>query len=91
MRPLCEVADGQLVLVTGKGGVGKSTVAAAVAWQLAGAGRRVLLLEVDPRESLHQLLGVAPSGGVAVPVTAAPAPEGAALPDSTRCNQISRQ
>lgn len=71
MRPLREVADGQLVLVTGKGGVGKSTVAAAVAWQLADAGRRVLLLEVDPRESLHPLLGVAPSGGVAVPVTPA--------------------
>lgn len=53
----------QLLVVTGKGGVGKSVVAATLGRLLARAGRRVLLLEVDPRESLHQLLGVAPSGG----------------------------
>jgi anion-transporting ArsA/GET3 family ATPase len=52
-----------LLFVTGKGGVGKSALAAAAALALAGAGRRVLLLEIDPRESLHAWLGVAPSGG----------------------------
>jgi len=52
-----------LVVVTGKGGVGKTAVAAAIAHLLAGRGRRVLLLEADPRESLHRLLGVPPSGG----------------------------
>jgi anion-transporting ArsA/GET3 family ATPase len=30
---------------------------------LAARGRRTLVLEVDPRESLHQLLGTEPSGG----------------------------
>ena len=53
----------QLVVVTGKGGVGKTTVSAALGRLLASRGRRVLLLEVDPRENLHHLLGVPPSGG----------------------------
>ncbi len=60
----------QLVVVTGKGGVGKTTVAAALGRRLADAGRRTLLLEVDPRENLHHLLGVEPSGGEIVPAHA---------------------
>jgi anion-transporting ArsA/GET3 family ATPase len=56
----------QLIVVTGKGGVGKSVVSAALAGILAGGGRRVMLLEVDPRENLHQLLDVEPSGGAVV-------------------------
>lgn len=59
---------GGLVFVTGKGGVGKSAVAAAVSLVLSRAGQRVLLLEIDPRESLHAWLGVAPSGGERVAV-----------------------
>ncbi|HSE26940.1 MAG TPA: ArsA-related P-loop ATPase [Gemmatimonadales bacterium] len=58
----------ELVVVTGKGGVGKTALAGAVAVALHGAGRRVLVLEADPRESLHQLLGTAPSAGDVVPV-----------------------
>ena len=53
----------QLVVVTGKGGVGKTTVSAVLGRLLASRGRRVLLLEVDPRENLHHMLGVPPSGG----------------------------
>jgi anion-transporting ArsA/GET3 family ATPase len=53
----------QLIVVTGKGGVGKTTVAAVLGRWLASTGRRTLLLEIDPRESLHQLLGTEPSGG----------------------------
>lgn len=53
----------QLVMVTGKGGVGKSVVAAALGRLLAARGRTVLLMEVDPRENLHRLLDTPPSGG----------------------------
>ncbi len=57
------LARHRLIVVTGKGGVGKSAVAAALGRVLAARGRRALLIEVDPRENLHHLLGVAPSGG----------------------------
>jgi anion-transporting ArsA/GET3 family ATPase len=53
----------QLLVVTGKGGVGKTAVSASLGRLLAAAGRRVLVLEVDPRENVHQMLGVSPSGG----------------------------
>ena len=53
--------DRQLVLVTGKGGVGKTTVAAALARAAHQAGRRVLLGEVTPdakeRSNLLELFG----------------------------------
>jgi anion-transporting ArsA/GET3 family ATPase len=55
----------QLVVVTGKGGVGKTTICAALG-RLLAADRRTLLLEVDPRENLHDMLGVEPSGGEVV-------------------------
>jgi anion-transporting ArsA/GET3 family ATPase len=57
----------ELLVVTGKGGVGKTAVSAALGLALSRAGRRVLVVEVDPRENLHQMLGVAPSGGSIVP------------------------
>jgi len=68
MPLLTALAKRQLVVVTGKGGVGKSTLAAALARLLAEGGRRVLLLEIDPRESLHQLLGTEPSAGAIIKV-----------------------
>ncbi len=58
----------QLVVVTGKGGVGKTTVAAAIAHLLARAGLRVLALEVDPREHMHRLFDTEPSDGAIVAV-----------------------
>ncbi|MEO8634721.1 MAG: ArsA-related P-loop ATPase [Gemmatimonadales bacterium] len=63
MKLLERLVKQQLVVVTGKGGVGKTTLAAALGRFLAARGRRTLLLEIDPRESLHQLLGTEPSGG----------------------------
>ncbi|MEM6796401.1 MAG: ArsA-related P-loop ATPase [Acidobacteriota bacterium] len=53
----------KLIVVTGKGGVGKSMLTVALGRILAARGRRVLLLEVDPRENLHPMLGTPPSGG----------------------------
>lgn len=58
-----KLARRKLLVVTGKGGVGKSTITATLGLALVGAGRRVLLLEVDPRESLYPLFDVAPAGG----------------------------
>ncbi|HEY3736996.1 MAG TPA: ArsA-related P-loop ATPase [Jatrophihabitans sp.] len=49
----------RLHVVTGKGGTGKTTVAAALALSLAGTGRRVLLVEVEGRQGLAQLFDVA--------------------------------
>jgi Mrp family chromosome partitioning ATPase len=58
----------RLIVVTGKGGVGKSALTATLGRYLASRGRRVLILEIDPRENLHQLLAVAPSDGAVVEV-----------------------
>ncbi|HWV26339.1 MAG TPA: ArsA-related P-loop ATPase [Aeromicrobium sp.] len=49
-----------LHIVTGKGGTGKTTVAAALAMTLAGHGRRVLLCEVEGRQGIAQLFDVPP-------------------------------
>jgi hypothetical protein len=46
--------------VTGKGGTGKTTVAAALALALAGGGKRVLLAEVEGRQGLARLFDVPP-------------------------------
>jgi Mrp family chromosome partitioning ATPase len=53
----------RLLIVTGKGGVGKTALAGALGRVLARPRRKVLVVEVDPRENLHQMLGVRPSGG----------------------------
>jgi len=44
---------------TGKGGVGKTSVACATAVKLADAGKRVLLVSTDPASNLDEVLGVA--------------------------------
>ena len=46
--------------MTGKGGTGKSTVAAALALTFASGGRRVLLIEVEGRQGIAQLFDVPP-------------------------------
>ena len=50
----------RLHLVTGKGGTGKSTVAASLALALATGGRKVLLIEVEGRQGIAQLFDVPP-------------------------------
>jgi anion-transporting ArsA/GET3 family ATPase len=54
--------DRRLVVVTGKGGVGKSTVTAALALLAQRAGKRVLVCEANaPQERVAPLLGAAAS------------------------------
>lgn len=53
--------DRKLLVVTGKGGVGKTTVAAALGVAAARAGRRTVVVEVGEESRLPALFGVAPS------------------------------
>jgi TRC40/GET3/ArsA family transport-energizing ATPase len=48
----------RLVIVAGKGGVGKTTTSAAIALHLARQGRKTLLVTVDPAKRLEDSLGV---------------------------------
>lgn len=44
---------------TGKGGVGKTSLACAMAVQLADAGKKVLLVSTDPASNVGQVFGIA--------------------------------
>jgi arsenite/tail-anchored protein-transporting ATPase len=69
----------RVLLVAGKGGVGKTTIAAATALASARDGHRTLLLSTDPAHSVVDVLGLA-AGGVgdwllaAVPLSVPGAP-----------------
>lgn len=54
--------DRRLNIVTGKGGVGKSTLSAAMALCAQAAGKRVLVCEVGAKERVAGLLGAPDSG-----------------------------
>lgn len=54
------LSKARLHFVTGKGGTGKSTIAAALALTLAAGGRKVLLIEVEGRQGIAQLFDVPP-------------------------------
>ena len=57
-----DLFDGRVLLVSGKGGVGKTAVAAACARAAARSGRRVLLVEVEGRGGISALLGISSTG-----------------------------
>jgi anion-transporting ArsA/GET3 family ATPase len=59
-RPVQRLLDRSLLFVTGKGGTGKTTVAAAAALLAVGEGKRVLLVEMDAKGSLADALDTAP-------------------------------
>jgi anion-transporting ArsA/GET3 family ATPase len=50
----------RFLFVTGKGGVGKSTVCAALATALAAGGKRVLVATTSAKERISELLGTRP-------------------------------
>jgi arsenite-transporting ATPase len=58
----------RVLLFTGKGGVGKTTVAAATAVRAAGAGNRTMVMSTDPAHSLADSFDVE-IGEHATPVT----------------------
>ena len=62
MDDLAHILDRQLHFVCGKGGVGKSVVACALARHFHREGNRVLLLQVNAPDSHARLLGTSPIG-----------------------------
>ncbi len=60
--------DQQVVICAGPGGVGKTTVSAAVALGLASAGLRVAVVTVDPARRLAEALGLDALGNRPQPV-----------------------
>jgi anion-transporting ArsA/GET3 family ATPase len=59
LRPIPPaLLDKRLVFVTGKGGVGKSTVSAALGLAAARAGRRTIVVELAHQDRLARALGV---------------------------------
>ena len=64
----------RFLFFTGKGGVGKTSVACATAIQLADAGRQVLLVSTDPASNVGQVFGIT----IGNQITAIPAVPGLA-------------
>ena len=59
----------RFLFFTGKGGVGKTSIACATAMQLAEAGRKILLVSTDPASNVGQVFGIT-IGSTITPVEA---------------------
>ena len=63
-----DLADRKVVALVGSGGVGKTTTSAAIGLHAARAGRRVLVLTIDPARRLADALGLEAIGNAETPV-----------------------
>ncbi len=69
-QSLRHLLDRRLLLFTGKGGVGKSTVVAGLAVEAAAQGKRPLIVELGHRATMQSILGAPEIGHEPVPVSA---------------------
>ncbi len=58
---MADLLDRKLVFVTGKGGVGKTTIAAALAWLAADRGKKTLVCEIDAKGDLASFYETGPT------------------------------
>ena len=58
---MADLLDRKLVFVTGKGGVGKTTIAAALAWLAADRGKKTLVCEIDAKGDLATFYETGPT------------------------------
>jgi anion-transporting ArsA/GET3 family ATPase len=70
---LAAVADKRVTVIMGKGGVGRTTVAAALASRLAAEGKKTLLFQAGAKDKLARLYGIPPVG---TEITALPPADG---------------
>ncbi len=80
--------DRELILVTGKGGAGKTTVAAGLGIALAAAGRRTIVCEVGAQRRLPALFGRGSGDPLSQPAAAAIDGEELALDDGLWATSI---
>ena len=78
MDPAQFFAASRLVIVAGKGGVGKTTISAALARAAARSGLSTLIVEVEGKSGLASLYGREPLTYDEVTLSAGGGPEGAA-------------
>jgi len=65
---LLPLIDQRLLICCGTGGVGKTTISAAIALMAARKGKRVLVLTIDPARRLADTLGVRDLPNQAMPI-----------------------
>jgi anion-transporting ArsA/GET3 family ATPase len=87
---MAALLDRRLVVVAGKGGVGKTTVAAALGLVAARAGRRAVICEVGGQERLGELFGTSTAGHAEVEL--APGLHAVSIdPDEAKREYLERQ
>ncbi len=58
---LADLLARRLLLVTGKGGTGKTSIAAALGWLAASEGAKAVVVELGSSDALPELLGASPA------------------------------